>query len=208
MASLDVLPETNEDYGTMTYWNERYRKETDETAFDWFKTYKDIEHIVKQVIPDKSSRILMLGCGNSKLSEEMYDDGYHNIVNVDYSSVVIEQMKERHQESRPSMKWHEMDVRQLSFEDSTFDVTIDKGTMDAMMTSKGDVWDPPEHVIDACTKEVNEVIRVLKKGSSVFLYITFGQPHFRKRFLTRQDTRLEVHELGEMFHYYVYIMKT
>ena len=27
----------------------------------------------------------MLGCGNSKLSEEMYDDGYHNIVNVDVS---------------------------------------------------------------------------------------------------------------------------
>lgn len=27
----------------------------------------------------------MLGCGNSKLSEEMYDDGYHHIVNVDVS---------------------------------------------------------------------------------------------------------------------------
>ena len=27
----------------------------------------------------------MLGCGNSKLSEEMYDDGYRNIVNVDVS---------------------------------------------------------------------------------------------------------------------------
>jgi hypothetical protein len=34
-----------------------------------------------------------------------------------------------------------MDVRDLStFEDSTFDVAIDKGTMDAIMTAKGDVW--------------------------------------------------------------------
>ena len=35
---------------------------------------------------------------------------------------------------------HEMDVRHLSFDDESFDVAIDKGTMDAMMTVKGDVW--------------------------------------------------------------------
>lgn len=33
-----------------------------------------------------------------------------------------------------------MDVRDLKFDDASFDVAIDKGTMDAMMTSKGDVW--------------------------------------------------------------------
>lgn len=35
----------------------------------------------------------MLGCGNSTLSRDMYDDGYRNIANVDYSSVVIEKMR-------------------------------------------------------------------------------------------------------------------
>jgi hypothetical protein len=34
----------------------------------------------------------------------------------------------------------EMDVRHLQFGDGSFDVAIDKGTMDAMLTSKGDVW--------------------------------------------------------------------
>ena len=33
-----------------------------------------------------------------------------------------------------------MDVRELEFADDHFDVAIDKGTMDAMMTAKGDVW--------------------------------------------------------------------
>ncbi|KAF8916176.1 hypothetical protein CPB85DRAFT_1374657 [Mucidula mucida] len=33
-----------------------------------------------------------------------------------------------------------MDVRELSFDADSFDVAIDKGTMDAMMTAKGDVW--------------------------------------------------------------------
>ena len=42
----------------------------------------------------KKAKILMLGCGNSKLSEQMYDDGYLNLVNIDISESVINQMKE------------------------------------------------------------------------------------------------------------------
>jgi len=82
----------------------------------------------------------MLGCGNSKLSEEMYDDGFRNITNVDYSPVVIDQMQRRHEASRPGMKWVVADVRELPFDADAFDITLDKGTMDAMMTTKGDVW--------------------------------------------------------------------
>ena len=40
-------------------------------SFDWFKSYPDISHIIHELIPDKSARILMLGCGNSRLSEEV-----------------------------------------------------------------------------------------------------------------------------------------
>lgn len=36
-----------------------------------------------------------------------------------------------------------MDVRDLALKDNSFDVAIDKGTMDAMMTAKGDVWVRP-----------------------------------------------------------------
>jgi 2-polyprenyl-3-methyl-5-hydroxy-6-metoxy-1,4-benzoquinol methylase len=48
---------------------------------------------------------LMLGCGNSELSEQMYDAGYTKITNIDISSVVIEQMAERSRLSRPEMKF-------------------------------------------------------------------------------------------------------
>ena len=75
-----------------------------ETTFDWFKSYKDVAHLLRAALPDQSVRILMLGCGNSTLSEDvrpyyfiialtlpgliaqMYDDGYKNIVNVDVRS--------------------------------------------------------------------------------------------------------------------------
>ncbi|KAF7309177.1 Methyltransf-25 domain-containing protein [Mycena kentingensis (nom. inval.)] len=179
-------------------------KSGDDASFDWFKSYADIAPLLQELIPSKDARILMLGCGNSTLSQDMYDDGYRNIVNVDYSSVVIEQMRSRNAEKRPDMEWIEMDVRDLKFPDASFDVAVDKGTMDAMMTAKGDVWDPPQRVLDDCNAEVDETIRVLKKPFGVFIYLTFGQPHFRRRYLTRPETKLEVKELGDAFHYYLY----
>ncbi|KAI0372599.1 S-adenosyl-L-methionine-dependent methyltransferase [Pilatotrama ljubarskyi] len=203
----DILPKKNEEYGTKEYWDQRYSQESEDSSFDWFKSYSDIADIIRELIPDKSSRILMLGCGNSTLSQDMYDDGYKNIVNTDYSGILIEKMRHKHAESRPEMEWHEMDIRDLKFEDDSFDVAIDKGTMDAMMTAKADVWDPPEEVVQNCNREVDEVLRVLRKGG-IFIYLTFGQPHFRRRYLDRPGTTLNIRKLGEAFHYYLYIVRT
>jgi len=202
-----MLPNSNEDYGSQVYWDQRYTDESDDGSFDWFKSYEEIAPLIRELVPDKSSRVLMLGCGNSKLSEQMWNDGYKNIVNVDYSSVVIEQMRLRHGSVRPEMEWLEADVRELPFESDSFDVAIDKGTMDAMMTAKGDVWNPPPQVINDCTREVQEALRVLRKPNGIFIYLTFGQPHFRRRYLTEPNTQLEIRQLGEAFHYYFYILR-
>lgn len=37
--------------------------------------------------------MLNIGCGKSLFSEDMYDEGYTNILNIDYSEQVIEDMK-------------------------------------------------------------------------------------------------------------------
>ncbi|KAI9458700.1 S-adenosyl-L-methionine-dependent methyltransferase [Russula earlei] len=169
-AAGDTLPVRNEEYGTREYWDKRYTEEG-EATFDWFKRYEDVAHLLRSVLPDKNARILMLGCGNSTLSEDMYDDGYRNIINVDYSPVVIGRMGARNY-ARPEMQWLVMDIRALTFEDDTFDVAIDKGTMDAMMTTKADVWDPPQQVIDDCTKEVDEVLRFVLDSFDASRHLT------------------------------------
>jgi len=38
------------------------------------------------------------------MSEEMYDEGYQNIVNIDISSVVIKAMQEKYKDKGPSFK--------------------------------------------------------------------------------------------------------
>ncbi|KAF7977713.1 hypothetical protein HWV62_2986 [Athelia sp. TMB] len=134
-----VLPASNEDYGTQEYWEERYKKENGEVSFDWFLT------------PERCLPIMHVS---------MYDQGWKNIVNIDYSSALIAQMKDKHSASRPEMEWHEMDIRKLTFEDDSFDVALDKGTMDALMTGKGDVWDPSEEVVNNVTREVSESLRI------------------------------------------------
>lgn len=147
----------------------------------------------------------MLGCGNSTLSVDMYNDGYHNILNIDYSEVVISQMQAQDTESK--MQWKVMDIRDMKeIEDQSVDIAIDKGTMDALMCEKGDVWNPSEELKRNVKGEVDEVFRILKPGGK-FIYVTFGQPHFRKIHLERQGWTLKYETIGDLFHYFVYVME-
>ena len=77
--------------------------------------------------------VLNLGCGNSVLSEDMYDEGYRQITNMDISSVCIEVMKNRNSKRRPELKWDVMDCRDLKYPAEHFDLIIDKSTIDALL---------------------------------------------------------------------------
>lgn len=57
----------------------------------------------------------------------MYDAGYSNIVNMDISQVVIDLMKERNSH-RPGMVWDVQDALNMTYEDETFDVVVDKSS--------------------------------------------------------------------------------
>lgn len=46
---------------------------------------------------------------------------------------------------------------------------------------------------------------LLKPKTGLFLYFTFGQPHFRRPHMQRDTWTIETRELGDMFHYYLYI---
>ena len=79
-------------YGSHQYWDDRYRNAGPDASFDWLERYSTLKNLLDQYMPSKDIRILMLGCGNALLSENLYDEGYHNIINVDISPVCIEQM--------------------------------------------------------------------------------------------------------------------
>lgn len=53
------------------------------------------------------------------------------------------------------LDWQVMDVRRMGLESATFDIAIDKGTLDAML--HGSLWDPEDDVKANSKAYVDEV---------------------------------------------------
>ena len=68
----------------------------------------------------------------------MYLDGFTQITNIDYSPVVIENM--RNKTAKTDMKWLVMDITNMEFESEKFDVIIEKATLDALLVNERDPW--------------------------------------------------------------------
>lgn len=125
----------------------------------------------------KTDKILNIGCGNSRLSEEMYEDGYENITNIDFSTKVISQMEERLASKCPNMKFKVMDV--LDMKDlpaGEFNTILDKATLDSVLC--GDNSTPN------CIKMLDEVYKVLAPGGH-YMVISYGDPSHREKYLKR-----------------------
>ncbi|KXJ26006.1 EEF1A lysine methyltransferase 4 [Exaiptasia diaphana] len=197
------LPDKNETYKLKEYWDERYSKED---SFEWCKSYGDFKQLLSENI-NKGDRILMLGCGNSSLSEDMYRDGYINIVNIDFSPVVIENMRKKCQDMI-DMEWRIMDITKMSFTSSSFDVVIEKATLDALLVEEKDSWNPSKEARDCMNCVLSQVSHILKDGGR-FISVTFSQPHFRKPFLAKSEYNwsIRMHTFGDSFHFFFYVME-
>jgi ubiquinone/menaquinone biosynthesis C-methylase UbiE len=112
----------------------------------------------------------------------MYDDGYHDIVNIDISDVVIKQMKERNL-TRPKMQWLTMDALQTKFEDETFDAIVDKSTLDAILCGDFSFYN--------AAKMLHEMQRIMKTGGH-YISISYGKPETRVHHFTRKHLDFEI----------------
>ena len=57
--------------------------------FDWYAEYPELKLSFSEYDIKTTDRILMVGCGNSKLSHQMWEAGYKDVVNIDISPSVI-----------------------------------------------------------------------------------------------------------------------
>ena len=169
-------------YGDITYWEQRY-KDSEYTTFDWLENYSTLKEIIISLnIPKETGKILNLGCGNSEFSENMYDDGYHNIKNIDISQNVIKLMTERSKD-RPEMTYEVMDVRDIKYESNFFDLAIDKSTIDALLCG--------DDAFINVAKMIKEVQRVLKVGG-YYMIISYGTPDDRLMHLKRKFEKFKI----------------
>lgn len=161
---MNLLPKSHEDFSKTEYWNTFFKKRGTR-AFEWYGEYPELcGHLHKYIKPQDP--VLIVGCGNSKLSADLYDVGYRKLVNVDISAVVIKQMVQQHAQQRPDLQFIRMDVLNMEFEDSKFNVVLDKGTLDALMS---DDSEESKQRIDTMFKEVERVLKTCGRWVCVSL---------------------------------------
>jgi len=105
-------PHSSKQFGEPEYWDSRYNKifhdfkemskqqqEEEGIEYDW---YIDRTKACDLIIPylemnrGLSSRVLIVGCGLSSVGPELYERGYKNVVNIDFSQVVISRMQKEY----------------------------------------------------------------------------------------------------------------
>ena len=100
---------------------------------------------------------------------QLYNAGFKNIVNMDYSSVVISNMQTKHT-SLEGVEWIVMDAMDMSeFPPSSFDVVLEKGTLDALLVAERDPWklsSDAEAVVDTILRQVNSLLERLLVSKS------------------------------------------
>ncbi|XP_053695220.1 eEF1A lysine and N-terminal methyltransferase homolog [Sabethes cyaneus] len=171
---MNLLPKTATEFGTTEYWNNFFKKRG-KKAFEWYGEYPELCGQLHKYVKSKDE-ILIVGCGNSTLSQDLYDVGFKQITNIDISQVVIKQMQEANKLQRPEMLWFHMDATAMNFSDGKYSVVLDKGTLDALFT------DESEATISTIRKYFSELSRVLRVGGR-YVCISLLQEHILRELL-------------------------
>ncbi|CAM4713706.1 unnamed protein product [Lepidochelys kempii] len=187
---MALLPRTARDFASAQYW-ERFFQQRGSRAFEWYGGYLELCAALHKYVRPRD-KVLVVGCGNSELSEQMYDVGYQDIVNVDISEVVINQMRERNAHRRPKMSYLQMDMLQMDFQDAQFQVVLDKGTLDAILV------DEEEATLERVDRMFAEISRMLQVGGR-YLCISLAQAHVVKKvvgYFSREGWMVRVHQVS------------
>uniref|UniRef100_A0A2K5Q626 EEF1AKMT4-ECE2 readthrough transcript protein n=1 Tax=Cebus imitator TaxID=2715852 RepID=A0A2K5Q626_CEBIM len=149
------LPERNCGYREVQYWDQRYQGAADSAPYDWFGDFSSFRALLEPELRPED-RILVLGCGNSALSYELFLGGFPDVTSVDYSSVVVAAMQARYAHV-PQLRWETMDARQLDFPSASFDVVLEKGTLDALLAGERDPWTVSSEGVRTVDQVLSEV---------------------------------------------------
>lgn len=156
--------------------------------FDWYQRWVTIKDLLV-VSLRKTDLILNAGAGISRLAEEMYDDGFERIISVDVCPAAVKLMNDKCRHKKDEFKYDVMDIKNLTFEDSKFDVVIDKATLDCFfvkLTNQGG-----NDSVDTVHAILKQYYRVLKPKGTLIV-ISYGLPDKRLKHFRHPNFKWEV----------------
>ena len=185
----------NDFYADESFWEKRYQedkrgqKSTDSEIYEWYLNFDEIKSLLvpdivnaRKEVANATGDVLVAGCGNSSMCEDLFNAGVINICGMDYSQSVIDTMNNRL--NSPSLTpLKQGGVRYLradgtkmpSAMKSTCSAVVDKGTLDAI--TSGGVAEGGENLGTrnalAYTKEMWRILQ----PNGVFIIISTMPPH-------------------------------
>ena len=176
---MNLLPSDDHEFHSKEYWESFFTKR-DAEAFEWYGEFSDVRGLLSAYCP-KGGEVLVVGCGNSSLSDDLYDQGYESVVSIDFSEVVIKEMEAKQAARAASAaaagsifmggaEYVLMDMLNMEFPDGRFLSVVDKGALDALAS------EDDEATRDQAARMFVEVGRVLAEGG-VYVCISLAQPH-------------------------------
>ncbi|NXN80288.1 MET13 protein, partial [Bombycilla garrulus] len=186
---MELLPRSPAEFGSASYWDRFFRQRGQ--PFEWYGAFPDLCPFLHKYVRPRD-KVLVVGCGNSELSEQMYDTGLcEDIINIDISNAVIRQMRERSAGTRPRMSYLLMDMLHMDFPDGHFQVVLDKGTLDALLTNE-------ERATLAKVEQMfAEISRVLQVGGR-YLCVSLAQAHVLRKaveYFSQEGWVVRVHQV-------------
>ncbi|CAJ0602264.1 unnamed protein product [Cylicocyclus nassatus] len=186
---MSLLPKTTSEFTDPKFWRNFFAAR--KSPFEWYGDY-DVLGVVVEKYLKTTDAILQIGCGNSQLAAQLYDNGYRTVHSIDTDAAVIDEQRLRNKE-RPELVFGVDDATSLSFGDESFSAVVDKGTLDALL--------PPEATelqMKAVENMFTEVDRVLRVGGR-YQVVTLAQQHivqFWSEYFRRSGRfLLRVHEV-------------
>lgn len=162
--------------------------------YEWHESLSNKE-IIETLLTGEPNDFLIVGCGNSRLPQDLYDeillrrsskdesnDLDFSVTCFDYSPKCLDQLKAIHGVEYPNMKYVVGDATKMDEafgNDEDFDVIVDKGLIDAIIC--GDGWDTEiEKVLQGSSK----VLVSNEKRKGRYVLISYKLTSYLKDFLS------------------------
>lgn len=216
--TLPELPQEYPDYSSVEFWNKRYEgmgaQDRQPGQSEWYLDFQTLlPYLQKMPAMDEKSKehnqeaeVLVLGCGNSALSLQIYKQlGFECITNIDFSHVLIAQMKEFMEQLKDqagNLLYEQMEYIQFDIcdpaqaqsepgqelvEKDSYDIVIDKGCLDCIACHED---------IDKMQQAVDNVHEYLVAGGLYFL-VSRGSPATRRHLFESPDRQVEASEVND-----------
>jgi Methyltransferase domain len=165
---MDLLPKNHKQFQEEGYWARFFQDKQTKQGFEWYASYEELEYYLKHAIKDKEQKILVVGCGNSMLSEKMHKalNLTNKVTSIDFEENVIKKMNHR---GYAGVDYQVMDALNMTFEPESFNYAIDKGTLDALCADR-----TPE-TASRVVAYFNQVVKTLNAKGGTYICVSLLQ---------------------------------